>query len=199
MKLPTIACIALIFLSCHPTTNKSRTFTEKISSTKKPSGHLHFELDDNCKVCDSCETVIIAEHTESTDSGDIQVDSGIVYIPNSVVKALNFKFDSLRKNFKPNPFMTISIYKALNSGDINFLYKSDFSKLWKDTVKFKDFSNPYRLKGKIIGCETQGYFPRLLFKIDNFNILDATYLRQVEKKLNKENEIKYLKEHGKSG
>ncbi|WP_147425762.1 hypothetical protein [Mucilaginibacter gracilis] len=162
------------------------------TSTKqviKLSAEPEFKIEnDNAKICDTCETVIVAEHIESTGSSDLQNDSGIVYMPNKVILKVRHSVDSLR-HIPNRDTMFSGPGSFLNSGDLKLAKRNNFYKLWPDTIQFKDYYKVYRLKGKITDCfVTDGNFVRLIFKMESYHELDTTYVKRMM-------EINYAKRH----
>jgi len=155
MKRIALACFVLVLLSCHQSPQKTNANITPL-----------FQFGADCKICDSCKTVIRVKHTESTDSGDIEVDSGVVYLPQKIVRRLNAKFDSLRKNFKPSLFKpTMAIYDRLNYHDIDLANKSNL--VWENHFGSEQPRKAYKLSGKIVNCKlNDDDFPRLLFHVD---------------------------------
>lgn len=156
---------------------------EKAPVLKHVIVHPYFFENQECKVCDTCTMQILALHEEATDSGDVLVDSGIVYIPVSVANKVIHQLDSLKKAYKPNPIWGKEIYNQFDYSDINFINgKADFIKLWKDTVNFSDLDQPYRLQCKIVDSYvTQAGFPRLLFRMEKATAVKKAYIKKIEK------------------
>ena len=96
------------------------------------------------EICDTCTTTILVSHNESTLSGEITIDSGIVYLSHKILKNVN----SLAVNIEPSKKPIISPNHILNR-ELHFADKNYFNKLWKDTINFTDLYKVFRLKGKV--------------------------------------------------
>ncbi|MFC0515643.1 hypothetical protein ACFFGT_15595 [Mucilaginibacter angelicae] len=174
---------AFIAISLAITISSCQLKQAKMPVTKPAVTRPYFFENQECKVCDTCTTKILALHEEATDSGDVLVDSGIVYIPTFVANKIIHQLDSLKKAYKPNSIFRKEMYDQFDYGDINFVNgKAGFIKLWKDTINFSDLDQPYRLQCKIVDSfVTQEGFPRLLFRMEKATAVDKSYIKKMEK------------------
>jgi hypothetical protein len=137
----------------------------------KSPGSLLVELQANVILCDSCESVLIVEHNECTECRDFYVDSGTVYISNTIVQQLD-------STVRANQAKEISSHKLSNFGkrintyDFYFDTKADFAKLWKGY----HFESKYRIKGHVIFSPEN----RLKFKMKSFEKLSKTEAKRFE-------------------
>jgi len=148
----------------------------------------NWKLEGNYKFCDTCTTTILVHHEETTDGGDLYIDSGTIYISKNVLKMI----DTTSLNAKSD---IMSQSNQVNLSYINLDEASYFNKLWSDSIKyedtyFKDLHNAFRLKGKIVSFERRffngkkSYYPRLYFKVLKAEEIDTAYLRKTTNKNN---------------
>jgi hypothetical protein len=138
-------------------------------------------FNDEYKICDTCTTTILVHHNESTTSGEITIDSGIVYLSHEILKNVN----SLAVNIEPSKKPIISPNHILNR-ELHFADKNYFNKLWKDTINFTDLYKAFRLKGKVTEIKRRKLengviesYPSLFFKVEKAVEIDTTYLKTV--------------------
>jgi hypothetical protein len=151
MKIRTVIILMLgSFISCNVFSPKATIDIQKHFSK------IIYSPDD-AKLCDTCISTLIVEHHECTGCSDLYVDSGIVFISGKVVA----QFDSASKeNLKDKDNVFYSEFKKLNTSDLLLYNRSDFYKLWPDTITWQDWGKKYRVTCRII--EYKG--TRLKFK-----------------------------------
>jgi hypothetical protein len=171
MKYLTLILITLL-IACNNKKNKEISLKQKEKIT----------FNDEYKVCDTCTTTILVHHMESTRSGEITIDSGIVYLSNKILHNI----DSLAVNTDNSKSYLIPPIHILNR-ELNFTDRNYFAKLWKDTVNFTDLYKVFRLKGKVTEIKRRKLdngeiesYPSLFFKVDKAVEIDTSYLRKVE-------------------
>ena len=148
----------------------------------KPKAAITFF--DNFTICDTCQMTILVHHEECTTSGEITIDSGAIYLTNALLKNVNKWVVNLDK--------LDSFVLSQNCVPLHELYFADkhyFSKLWTDTIDFKDLYKAFRLTGKVVDIKRRvldnrvvEIYPSLFFKVDKAVQIDTSYLRKITEK-----------------
>ena len=97
----------------------------------------------NARICDTCLSTLYVQHMECTECKDFYVDSGIVYLPQSIVSTFKSQVDAK----KPLDKKKGNVPRRINSFDLYFEDTESFAKLWRG---FQDFHKRYKITGKVV-------------------------------------------------
>ena len=171
--------IVIIFILIVGCMDRSKTI---VDTSTKPT----ITFSGNYIVCDTCQMTILVHHEECTTCGEITIDSGTVYLATKILEHI----DTLAINSdQQDTFLLPPNYIPIH--ELFFSDKHYFTKLWTDTIEFKDFYKAFRLTGKVIEIKRRVLengvvesYPSLLFKVDKAVQVDTGYLGKVRAKLN---------------
>ncbi len=124
---------------------------------------------------------ILMHHEECTDCGEIIVDSGTIYLTNTILK----KAEKL-----PVPIDSSNIFSwpanRVSLTDLYFEDKHYFKKLYTDTVNYKDLYKVFRLKGRITDIGRRklsngvvSTSPSLFFRVEHATEVDTGYFKKI--------------------
>jgi hypothetical protein len=127
---------------------------------------------------------ILVHKEDCTTCGEITVDSGTTYLSNAIL--------SITNKLAVNSNDLDSFVLSPNYVPIHELYFADenySNKLWRDTIKFKDYYKAFRLTGKVVEIKRRvldngvvEIYPSLFFKVDKAVEVDTSYLSKVRQK-----------------
>jgi len=163
----------LFIISCRET-------PESISQTGILIDSLRIHSD--TKLCDTCSSYLTIGHDECTECSDLKTISGTLYIPNYIYKRYNsiIKTDSFYlKKLKKHDLV------FLNMNDLKLSNGAIFTKLWPDTVTWRDFHKRYNVVGKVVDLDVKkgkGKINVLLkFRIDKFDLIQPLPAEDIAK------------------
>lgn len=155
----------IIFYSCS---------ADKTNNLSIKSNAITVDLRENTILCDTCISELLISHDECTDCSDLHVDSGIIFIPNSIFRICDSLVtnDTLISKHADNKG-----HLYLNTQDLRLTNKDIFYKLWPDTINWKDFNKKYIVKGKItdVAVERRMGFNVIVpkFQVDTYSLINT--------------------------
>ena len=105
------------------------------------------------QVCDTTSSLYI-HHEECTECLDAYVDSGTVYLPDTVFRQMKLRYDNRGSSFVPS----VSDLHLLGKGDVT-------AELFGDSLNYGELqSKKYLVTGKVIGIKGLG----IVFRVDTY-------------------------------